>query len=132
MEEKLLNKRIYKIELYLLKIIPYLIMLCYFVNTTLSYNGINISLPSLIGGLSLFPWIFLYLSSYTFRFCFYHRLPLFYVLISDGIAYYDIEYGVPIADRTLFSLNCIIAGITIFIIAFCKIKYGKCNNKIHS
>ena len=124
-EEKLINKFLYRLELYLIKIIPMLLALCYFTNTTLSYGGVDVPLLSLIGGISILPLLFLYLSSYVFKFCSYHRMPLHYIVISDCIAYYDIYIGIPISYRTLFSLHCIIAGIFLFLTLYLKFKVCK-------
>lgn len=124
-EEERLNKVLYKLELYLLKIIPYLLAVCYFANTSLSYGGLDVPLLSLIGGISILPFIFLYVSSFVFRYCFYHRLPLYYILISECIAYYDIYFGIPINNRTLFSINLSIAGLFLFLIIYLKLKYAK-------
>lgn len=124
-EVALKSKLLYKIELQLLKMIPILIALCYLLNTVLSYMEIDVPLLSLIGGMSLLPIIFLYVSSYVFRFCSYHRIPLHYVVISDIISYYDIYIGIPISYRTLFSIQCIIAGIAIILTLYLKFKVCK-------
>lgn len=47
------------------------------VNAILSYFGIDLYI--LIGGVSIFTIIFLYLSSYVFKFYEYHRMFLHYV-----------------------------------------------------
>lgn len=124
-EGKLVNKVLYKIELYLIKHIPIWIALCYFLNTVLSYCKIDMPILSLIGGMSILPFIFLFVSSYAFKFCIYHRLPLYYILISDSLAYYDMYVGIPISNRSLFSINCIIAGIFLFLILYLKFKVCK-------
>lgn len=124
-KEERLNKVLYKLELYLLKIIPYLLAGCYFANTILSYGGLDVPVLPLIGGMSILPFIFIYVSSFVFKYCFYHRLPLYYILISDIIAYYDIYFGVPVSTRTLFSINLSIAGIFLFLIIYLKLKYAK-------
>ena len=70
MEVKL-SVKLYKIKLYLLKIMPMLLALVNFINIVLSFNGIDIPLLSYIGGISFIPLIFLYISSYVFKFCEY-------------------------------------------------------------
>ena len=127
MVEKL-NKTFYKLVLYLLKIITYLIALIYFLNTTLSYFKIDAPILSLIGGMSIFPTIYILLTSFAFKFCNYHRIPLYYIVISDCIAYYDIYYTIPVTTSTLFSINLIIAGISLFLIIYFKLKYETKSN----
>lgn len=57
------NVKLYKVELYLLKIIPIVLACIHLANTVLSYYGIDIILFSYIGSVSLIPLIFLYISS---------------------------------------------------------------------
>ena len=118
-----LNKTFYKIVLYLLKIITYLIAGVYLLNTTLSYFRIDAPILSVIGGLSILPAIYILLTSFAFKFCVYHRIPLYYIIISDCIAYYDIYYPIPVSTSTLFSINLIIAGTSLFIIIYLKLKH---------
>lgn len=116
MEEKHLNKSIYKIELYVLKVIPVVIAGIYLLNTILSYIGLDVIICSIVGGMSILPLLFLYLSSYVFGFCLYHRLPLYYIFISDLISYYDLFVGISISNRTLFSINVILFGVMILLV----------------
>lgn len=119
------NKMLYKLELYLLKIIPYLIAGCYLTNTILSYIGLDVPLISLFGGMSILPYIFLLTSSFVFKYCIYHRMPLYYILVSDIIAYYDIYFNIPVTHRTLFSINLIITGLFLFLTIYLKLKLCK-------
>ena len=116
------GKTLYKIELLLIKIIPFIIMLFYVLNSILSYFNIDILLLSIISGMSILSWLFLFISSFVFRFCIYHRLPLYYILITDIINYYDNIIGIPISNRNLFILNIIIAGVFILLIVYFKFK----------
>ena len=131
-EEKQLNKLLYKLELYLIKMIPTWLAMCYFTNTTLSYFGIDAPILSLIGGISILPLLFLYLSSFAFKFCIYHRLPLYYITISDILAYYDMYVGIPCSTRTLFSINMIITSLFLFLILYLKPNYDRNYKRITS
>lgn len=119
------NKFLHKLVLCVLRVMPLLIAGCYFLNTTLSYIGIDTPCLSYIGGLSLLPWLFLYLSSFAFKFCSYHRMPLYYVLVSDCISYYDLWIGIPLEDRTLFVINEMLAGIFLLMALYLKFKVCK-------
>ena len=68
-EARLKSKNLYKVELYLLKIMPMVIALAYLVNTVSSYFGVDIPILASIAGMSLIPLIFMYISSYVFKFC---------------------------------------------------------------
>lgn len=103
-EERLKSKSLYKIELYLIKLIPGLLAGTCLLNTVLSYFGINVPLLSYIGGVSFFMICFLYLSSIVFRFCIYHRLLIHYVTINWALNIYDWYIGIPCSDRAAFIL----------------------------
>lgn len=116
------GKSLYKLELLIIKVIPFVLMLCYVLNSVLSYFNINGEIFSVIGGQSILTWLFLYISSFVFKFCVYHRLPLYYILLSDIISYYDNLIGIPITNRELFVLNISIIGIFILLIVYFKFK----------
>lgn len=99
--------------------------LIYLLNTILSYLNIDLFVLSYIAGMSLLPLIFMYISSYVFKFCKYHRLFLHYVLITDLINIYDYHIGINISNRDLFILNMLIAGILLFIILYLYVKNNK-------
>jgi len=121
----MIEKQLYKLELLLIKILPLGIALCYLLNSILSYFKIDALILSYIGGMSILPIIFILLSSFVFKFCIYHRLPIYYIIVSDIFNYYDYYIGIPLENRELFILNMIIAGIFIVLIVFTKAKICK-------
>ena len=121
-EVKSVNKRLYKLELYSAKVVPTLMAGITLANTVLSYVGIQLVCLSYIGGISLLVLIRFYITSYTYRFCSYHRMFLHYILISNSVALYDYHVGIPLSDVNLFALNMIIAGVSLFIILYLKFK----------
>ena len=98
MVENLRSKLLYKIELRLLKIIPIILAFTALLNSILSYFNIDLYILSYIGGISIFTMIFLYLSSYVFKFCEYHRMFLHYVVVTWIINTIDYYIGIPIND----------------------------------
>ena len=124
-----LNKYIYKIELYVLKVIPMLLALCSFLNTTLFYFGINLTILTYLGGISFLTLGFLYISSYAFQFCSYHRMFLHYILIVNIISYIDMKFNIPISNFNLLILYSTIAFISMTIILI-KFKNEKYNIKV--
>ena len=118
------NKILYKVELYLLNIIPMLLAGCYLLDTILSYFYIDTSIFSLLGGISIFPLIFLYVSSYVFKFCEYHRMFLHYIVVNDILSWIDYSYGLPFDNLEYLVLHMSIAGIFLFIILYLKQKHG--------
>lgn len=116
-EESLKSKNLYKVFLVALKILPMLISLCYLLNTITAYLGYNIEIFSFIGGVSLLPWIFLYISAVVFRFCMYHKMFLFYILSDDIINYLDYFFDFTTAYE-FFIIHMSIAGIFLFLILY--------------
>lgn len=116
--ENLKSKYLYKIELLLLKTIPILMSICSLCNSILSYYNVDVVIFNYIGGVSLLPLIFLYISSYTFKFCKYHRMFLHYLLITDIINVYDYYIGFPIKDLEYLCLHMIISVICLFLVLY--------------
>ena len=96
-------------------------------NSILSYFNIDLYILSYIGGISIFTMVFLYLSSYVFKFCEYHRMFLHYVVITWIINTIDYYIRIPINDLEYLCLQMIIAGISLFIIL---LLYYKTNKKL--
>ena len=97
-EASLKSKALYKTGLLLLKMIPILLALCCLCNSILSYFNLDVCILSYVGGISVIPLIFLYLASYMFRFCEYHRMFLHYIVITWIINIIDYYIGIPIDD----------------------------------
>ena len=95
-EARLKSKNLYKVELYLLKIMPMVIALAYLVNTVSSYFGVDIPILASIAGMSLIPLIFMYISSCVFKFCEYYRMFLHYIAVNDIINIYDWYIGISV------------------------------------
>ncbi len=132
MEEKRLNKTLYLIEIKLLKFIPYLTALFYLLNTILSYFNIDCSMFSILAGHSIISILFMLLSSYVFKFCEYHRIPLYYMIATECINLYDWYIGIHIENKETLILHLILAGITMFVILYLHLKSRRnekcCNN----
>jgi len=109
----------------MLKVIPYVIAAGYIAYTGFAFYGIDLIWVSYIVHLSFLPWLFVYLSSWVFRFCYIHRMPLYYILVNDSITVIDAYLGIPIDIFELFMLHSVILGIFIFIIMWWYVKHHK-------
>lgn len=128
-EHSLRSKVLYKTELYLIKVIPIVISAIYVLNTILSYYDIDWPILSYIGGMSVLPLLFLYISSYVFRFCTYHRMFLHYIAVNWILDIVDYYWGIPISDKEMFLLYWAITGIFLFIILYLhQRERGKCKS----
>lgn len=123
--ENLRSKILYKIELSLLKAIPMLLAFISLLNSILSYFNIDLYILSYIGGISLFTMVFLYLSSYVFKFCEYHRIFLHYIVVTWVINIIDYYLGIPLNNLEYLCLQMIIAGISLFLILHLYVRSNK-------
>lgn len=105
MEEKLQHS-LYKIELHWIKIIPMVLSALTFVDTILSYLCIDTPVVAYINALLV--WLFLYLSSFVFKFCRWHRMFLYYLLVEGIINWYDYTYIIPLKLKTMIVIQLFI------------------------
>lgn len=124
-QEENLKVSLYKIEVCLLKVIPIILALGDLINTLLSMFEIDAPIISYIGGISFLPLVFLYLSSYVFKFCEYHRMPLHFIVVNNIINIYDWYIGIPIDLIEMILLEVVLVGITIFIAVYLHEKDNK-------
>ena len=61
-------KLLYKTTVIVLKILPMLLVFITLLNSILSYFNIDLVILSYIGGVSLITILFIYITSYTFKF----------------------------------------------------------------
>jgi hypothetical protein len=123
---------LHKSLLLFLKVIPMLLALTAITNTFLSYFGIDLVILSYIGGVSILPLAFLYLASYVFRFCEYHRMFLHYVTLNWILNIIDYYIGIPVSNKSLFLLYMVMTGVFIFLILYFHQKEKKLNCKGYS
>lgn len=104
--------------LLVLKVIPMLLALTAIIGMILDFLGLESSVLSFIGGVSFLPLLFLYLASYVFRFCEYHRMFLHYIVVNNLLTYTDYYIGLPVSDAALFMLHVVIIGLFLFLVLY--------------
>ena len=97
-----MNKLLYKIELCLVKVIPMIYALLSLLNTTLSYFGIDVVILSYIGSVSFITLLLLYVTSYVFKSCEYHRMFIHYTTVTWILNIIDLYIGIPVSDVGYF------------------------------
>lgn len=110
----------------MLKFIPMVTALCYALNVLFAYMGIELPALSHISGMSLLTWLFIWIATYVFRFCIYHRMFLYYILVNDLLNILDYYIGIPLSTTRLLMLHLVIICIFLFLILYA---YVKCNKK---
>lgn len=119
------NKSLYKIELKLIKILPSLLAFFYFINGLFSLFGIDLPILSYLAGVSFIPLLFMYVSSYVFQFCTYHRMFLHYIVISNILAIIDYYIGIPISTLWFITLYVVLFCLFLFVILYLYLKSRK-------
>ena len=108
-------RSLYYIELILLKVLPVIIAICYFIATVLSYFNIETFFLSQLSGISILPLVFLYISSCVFKFCKYHRMFLHYIALNLILNLIEWYIGIPLKSIEYLSLFVIVSFIFAFI-----------------
>ena len=125
-KEEKLERRSHKLLLIVLKFIPMVTALCYLLNTVFACFGIYPEFLSHIAGMSLLPWLFILIAAHVFKFCIYHRMFLYYILVSDIISVIDYYIGIPLDTYSIIAVQFAVAGMFLFLILYF---YVKCNKK---
>lgn len=124
-EASLKSKALYKIQLYLLKVISMVMAFICLLNSTLSYFDIDLPILSYIVGNSILTIVYFYITSYVFRFCSYHRMFMHYTTITWIINIADLYVGIPIGDLPYLLIQLIVAGICLFLVLYLYAKSHK-------
>lgn len=115
----------YKLELLCVKYIPILIAVTVLIDAILSYFNIYLETLNYIAGTSFLTLIPMYISSYAYKFCEYHRMIIYYILTHKIITIIDLYIGIPVSDLILLSIYLVVAGIFIMVIIYL---HQKCKN----
>ena len=116
--ESLRRKRIYKLLILLLKIIPMLLALSVMLRMFFDFFGVESQIFTFIGGVSFLPVVFIYLASYAFQFCEYHRMFLHYTVAATAINCVDYYIGIPISNWSFFVLHLTLIGLLLFLVLY--------------
>ena len=116
----MLEKDKYKLFLIVVKVIPMLMALIFFLNTFLSYFGIEVKAFNYIACIGFLPIVTFYALSYLLHFCEYHRIFLHYILIVNSLSLYDDYVDIPVDNFTMFKIYNIITIISLFLILYFK------------
>ena len=114
-----------KLFLILIKFIPVIQLTGMLLNNTLYYfNVIKIAsyVTDFIIGNSIITTFLLFVCSYLFNFCKWHRLIITANFINIMIANYDALFGIPITDMQLLCIYYIVAAIFIIVSTYIHIK----------
>jgi len=115
----------HKSYLVLTKYIPHFIAFIYVIYTLLGFLGVDLIGLGHLVHVSLMSWIYFYLNSLVFNYCYVHRLPLYYIALNEILVTVDNYYRIPITDYNLLIIHIILIGILIFGYSYFYIKCKK-------
>ena len=106
--KRMINKYLYKVQLYMLRVIPMLLSICSLLYTILSHLGFDTTFLVSLGKVSFLTLGFLYISSYAFHFCGFHRMFLHYILTVNVINYIEKQFGLPFSNNVMLGIYIVI------------------------
>lgn len=128
MDSKSIDKAKYKLVLLSIKVIPVMLAVMAALTTLLDYITYDTTWINyiILGTLILF----MYLVSWVFRFCIYHRMFLHYFTAMNLISVYDVYIGIPVDNYQLMQLYIVFTCICLCIILYLYLKSRK-KDKTH-
>ena len=125
----MIKQKLYKINILILKTLPLILALFYFLWNILSALGVSIKIFSYLGSLSILPAIFILISSKTFEFCITHRIPIYFILTVNLINYVLSLVMVSISVKWYLTILSSVLLLFILLIIVFKHKENAKNNK---
>lgn len=116
---------LHKLMLICIKYIPCLLAILYILNNILYIIGIKFVFISCLSYLSIIPIVFILLTSFTFQFCIYHRLPIYYIVGDNLFSYFIYNNIINISIGLMLTLQILALGITVISAAYIKNKYNE-------
>ena len=98
----------HKSFLIILKYIPYFLACGYAISTLGDFFEYDLIGLGYICNVSIFSWIFMLLTSFIFKYCYIHRLPLYYIVINDLLNITDYYKGIPISVKSFLILHLLV------------------------
>lgn len=121
MSKENINKNLYKLTIITLKFLPIVMASAFMISNII--HIIIIQIICHIIGLNIAQFLFIYLTSYAFKFCNYHRIFIHYLVLIETINVIDWYIGIPISDKAMQITHITIS--VIFILIAVKMYYNK-------
>lgn len=123
MNNTLKSKNLYKLMLVVLKGLPMVMALGFVISNTIPNIDPKLNMVVHVCALILPQFIFMYLSSYIFKFCSYHRIFLHYILAIQVITVTDWYIGIPISNEEIRYLQYTVTVVFAIIMIYLYIKH---------
>ena len=121
MSKENINKNLYKLTIITLKFLPIVMASAFMISDIIHITIVQIICH--IIGLNVAQFLFIYLTSYAFKFCNYHRIFIHYLVLIETINVIDWYIGIPISDKAMQITHIVIS--VVFIVIAVKMYYNK-------
>ena len=98
----------HKSFLIILKYIPYIIAFGYIITILGDFFEYDLIGLGYLFHLSISSWLFMLLTSFVFKYCRIHRLPLYYIATNEIMNVTDYYIGIPISVRAFLCLHLLV------------------------
>jgi hypothetical protein len=134
-ENNLKSKELYKLTLSTLKLLPMIMCFSYLIMFVLANTIEDLVIIPHILGTVIAPLAFLYLTSYVFKFCAFHRMFIHYYAFIELLNVTDYYIRIPISDEAITTLHDSVTIVFLVLVAITyiiKFKRDKCLNKCNN
>ena len=121
MSKENINKTLYKLTIITLKFLPIVMASAFMISNIIHITIIQIICH--IIGINVAQFLFIYLTSYAFKFCNYHRIFIHYLVLIETINVIDWYIGIPVSDKAMQITHIVIS--VVFIVIAVKMYYNK-------
>ena len=121
MSKENINKNLYKLTIITLKFLPIVMASAFMISDIIHITIVQIICH--IIGLNVAQFLFIYLTSYAFKFCNYHRIFIHYLVLIETINVIDWYIDIPISDKAMQITHIVIS--VVFIVIAVKMYYNK-------
>lgn len=121
MSKENINKNLYKLTIITLKFLPIVMASAFMISDIIHITIVQIICH--IIGLNVAQFLFIYLTSYAFKFCNYHRIFIHYLVLIETINVIDWYIDIPISDKAMQIIHIVIS--VVFIVIAVKMYYNK-------
>lgn len=123
-EEKSRKLLSHKGLLVLIKFIPHIVAFAYAIYTFLGIWGIDMNMFGCFFHVSLSMWIVLLTLSIVFRYCYIHRLPIYYIGLNELITCLDYYLDIELDTFTFICISLLLSISLIFGYTYYYLKKG--------
>lgn len=122
LKNEIRHKLLFKIMYPSLVWIIVLIGVMYFLNILMWHLDSPIEILSYLGGLSVLPFLFLLIATFTLHFRTYHRIPLYYAMTVEVLNWLDyyVEFGWDEDFRFCFMMALTGIALSVMAVSYCR------------